>query len=38
MEETAAYRTDVSNVVTACSKSLVVREGGYGEFERSAEE
>ena len=40
MEEAAACRIDVSNMVTACSRSLVEgrRLGGYGEFERSAEE
>jgi len=40
MAETVACQTDVSNVVTACSTSLVVREGGLGgyeEVERGAE-
>ena len=37
MEEAAACRTDVSNVVTACSRSLVVREGGWKGTERSRE-
>jgi len=40
LEEAAACRIDVSNVVTACCRSLVVREWGwgYGEVERSAQE
>ena len=37
MEEAAACRTDVSNVVTACSRSLIVREGGWEGMERSRE-
>ena len=35
MEEAAACRTDLSKVVTACSRSLVVREGGWEGMERS---
>jgi hypothetical protein len=35
MEEAATCRTDVSNVVTACSRSLVVREGRWEGMERS---
>jgi hypothetical protein len=29
MEEAAACRADISNVVTACSRSVVEREGGW---------
>ena len=35
MEEAAASRTDVSNVVTACSRSVVERKEGREGMERT---
>jgi len=37
MEEAAACRADVSNVVTVCSRPLVVREGVWEGMDRSRE-
>jgi len=34
MEEAAACRTDVSSVLTACSRTSVVRKGGWECMER----